>query len=60
MYRAAALHGDLATLNTLGWLGVPWCVEGDVGKALQERCGLPALRWLVEHMRPCTVLCAAV
>ncbi len=51
-YVSAASHGDRGTLEALRRLGVPWSLEDTLAAAVRDRCGVPALRWLMEQRMP--------
>ncbi len=50
-YLPAALNGDLATLECLRQLGVPWG-KGVLWEAVGRDCPLPVLKWMVAHGAP--------
>ncbi len=52
MYQAALGDGDRGTLTALRRLGVPWGKDDVVVWAVQGRCELPVLRWLLEQGAP--------
>ncbi len=51
-YIAPAVGGQLGTLAALRRLGVPWGAEDVVVRAVEKRCAVPVLRWLVEQGAP--------
>ncbi len=51
-YRAAAMHGDLAMLRCLKWLGYPLDACVFTSAATEDRCRVGVLRWMVEQGFP--------
>ncbi len=51
-YMYAAVSGFRGMLAALRRLGVPWCSEDVVVRAVRKGCCAQALRWLVEHGAP--------
>ncbi len=52
LYMLALMYRYRGILTTLRRLGVPWCSEDLVVRAVREGCEMPALRWLVEQGAP--------
>ncbi len=51
-YMAPAISRQLGTLAALRRLGVPWGAEDVVVQAVEQRCAVPVLWWLVEQGAP--------